>query len=332
MIDRVVYTDLKKILDYEDAAENSGNTFVVNYGWQWHQVAMQPGRLNKYVVKGYIEVGYKSNSATHYLLTDEGEAAVREYEEYVCACSEEVTSAPDVDSLFSDIIGYDDLKMLLRESLQLDKPIHILLHSPPAMAKSLFLWDIERVFGNTALTFLGSGSSLAGMWDLIVARKPRVILIDEIDKMGVADTAALLSLMESGRIIRAKVGREIDEVLNVRVIAAANRLNKMSPELLSRFAKFELCEYTSEEYRQVVKGVLVRYEDIDAEDASEIASELAKLSHDVRDAIRVARLSKRLGVQRAIRLLNIGGGGSHDNKSLLCLRGIEGPVEKLKNK
>lgn len=305
------YIDLKKIIDYEDSVE--ADSFTSKYGWLWYQVAIQPGKLNKYVTEGYIDVIYSTRKATHYLLTDKGEELINNWESALANESDEGSEGNetdknkvvDVSNLFIDIIGYPDLKHLFKETLQLDaeKPIHILLHSPPAMAKSLFLWDIERAFGSQVLSFLGSGTSLPGMWDLVVERKPKIILIDEIDKMGIIDTSALLSLMESGRIIRAKVGRNIDEKVNVQIIAAANKIGKMSAELLSRFAKFKLESYLPEEYHNVVKNVVVRYEGVDKDSASEIALRLSKVSLDVRDAIRVARLSKRVGVEQSIKLL-----------------------------
>ena len=49
--------------------------------------------------------------------------------------------------IFDDIIGHDDVKDLLRATLLAEKPVHVLLAGPPALAKSLFLWDIERAYG-----------------------------------------------------------------------------------------------------------------------------------------------------------------------------------------
>jgi len=80
----------------------------------------------------------------------------------------------------------------------------------------------------------------------------------------------------------------------------------LSPELKSRFAIRRLAAYSRSDYLTVVKGVLVRRENLDQELADEVARRLDGLSQDVRDAIRVARLAPQLGVDRAIKLL-IGG-------------------------
>ena len=54
---------------------------------------------------------------------------------------------------------------------------------------------------------------------------------------------------------------------------------------------------------------MVRREGIEPSVADEIAQRLDGRSQDVRDAVRVARLVPRLGVERAIALLMGTGGG-----------------------
>jgi len=80
---------------------------------------------------------------------------------------------------------------------------------------------------------------------------------------------------------------------------------KLSPELKSRFAIRKLKPSNAAQYQAVVKGVLVRREGINPELAEEIAGKLEGNSQDVRDAVRVARLSPQLGIDKAIRLLLI---------------------------
>jgi len=43
------------------------------------------------------------------------------------------------DSLFTEIIGYNDVKRLVRMALDSDEQSHILLSGPPASAKTMFL-------------------------------------------------------------------------------------------------------------------------------------------------------------------------------------------------
>jgi len=291
---------LKRIKEYEGSMEEESQRL----GWRWHDVGAYTATLNKFIVKGLVRVSYKSRAETWYRLTEKALALLEvELPENTTVLDAAVEPKFNPAEMFSDIVGYDDIKELLRESLQLDKPIHVLLYGPPSLAKSMFLWDVERAFGDLSLPLLGSATSHAGLWDLIAERKPRVILVDEIEKMPLVDMAGLLSIMQTGRIIRAKVGRKLDERINAWVIAAANRIHKLPPELISRFSVHQLGEYAAKEFRDVVTSVLVAHEDTSQDEAYEIAMRLVGRTHDVRDAVRVARLAKRVGVKRSIELL-----------------------------
>ena len=211
-------------------------------GWSWRHVRIWPATLSRLFKDGYLENVFRSNSYTGYRLSDLGKKLV------VGAESEDnhvVSNEPiPTDELFEDIIGHDDVKELLTACLLADRPVHVLLAGPPALAKSLFLWDIEQASGERAIWLVGSATSKAGLWDLVAERQPKIILIDELDKMNATDTAALLSLMEGGRLVRAKRGRELNLSNQLRVVAASNRTGILSPELKSRFAICKLVAYS----------------------------------------------------------------------------------------
>jgi Holliday junction DNA helicase RuvB len=291
---------LLNILEYEQTHDPK----EFDLGWSWSDVRVPPATLNNLILKGLLEEKFHSNSYRGLLLTELGREQAKQLVE-----TTEVQERPErksvtlPDDLFEGIIGHDDVKELLKASLLAEKSVHVLLAGPPALAKSLFLWDIEQVFGEQALWLIGSATSKAGLWDLVSEREPQVLLIDELDKMNAADTAALLSLMEGGRLVRAKKGRSLDVTVPIKVIAATNQVVKLSPELKSRFAIRKLKAYDAAEYRMVVKGVLVRREDVNPDLAEEIAEKLERKSQDVRDAVRVARLSPQLGADKAIQLL-----------------------------
>ena len=289
---------LKKIVQYEKSTPPEDWSL----GWSWKDVKVYTATINKLMLMDLVECTYSSNRYTLYKLTQRGRDILTEIEKRGPGVEEVSIIEFDPSELFSEIIGYDNIKELLREALMIKEPIHVLLYGPPSIAKSMFLVDIEEATGSLSLPLLGSATSHAGMWDLIVDRRPRYLLIDEIEKMTLQDMAGLLSLMEHQRIIRAKVGRSMEEQVDCRVFAAANRIGKIPPELLSRFWKCRLEEYSTSEYVHVVEAVLSNREGLSSEDAHHIAMKLAGKTHDVRDAIRVGRLSKRVGVERALQL------------------------------
>jgi Holliday junction DNA helicase RuvB len=292
---------LIEIARFEDS-HDIGKEYKI--GWSWRHVRIWPATLSRLFKDGYLENVFRSNSYTGYRLSDLGKKLVvgAELEDNPVVSNEPIPT----DELFEDIIGHDDVKELLTACLLANKPVHVLLAGPPALAKSLFLWDIERAAGERAVWLVGSATSKAGLWDLVAERQPKIILIDELDKMNAADTAALLSLMEGGRLVRAKRGRELNLSNQLRVVAASNRTGILSPELRSRFAICKLVAYSRSDYLTVVRGVLSRREGLDRDLADEVARRLDGISQDVRDAIRVARLAPQLGIDKAIRLL-IGG-------------------------
>jgi Holliday junction DNA helicase RuvB len=288
---------LESIAEYED------NTSQKEWGlgWGWRDVRVYPATLNRLVVEGLLETVFRSNSYTGYKLTERARAILTGGGP--SAMEEEAPAPVDVPGdAFDDVLGHEDVKELVLAAMAAPRPVHVLLVGPPALAKSLFLWDLERVAGDRALWVLGSSSSKAGLQESLLEKRPWLLLIDELDKMDGKDMAALMSLMEGGRVIRTKVGRMADVEMDCRVVAASNTL-RLPTELLSRFAVRRLRPYTAEEFRQVVIGLLQRREGLDEPAAVEVARALDGRTQDVRDAVRVARLAPKVGVKRAVELL-----------------------------
>ncbi len=299
---------LLKIARFEESVDLEKDFRI---GWNWRHVVVHGSILNSLFLRGYLENVFRSNTYTGYRLSEKGKELVLASKEIVSTGVQSEPKRELPDALFADIIGHEEVKELLAAALLAEKPVHVLLTGPPALAKTLFLWDIEHTFGEQAIWLIGSATSKAGLWDLVAEREPKVLLIDEIDKMHAVDMAALLTLMEGGRLVRAKRGRELDIHNPLKVIAASNRLEKLSPELRSRFAIRKLNPYSRSEFLTVVKGVLVRKENLSGELAEEIARKLDGRSQDVRDAIRIARLEPRLRVDKAIKLVL---GGDQDER------------------
>jgi len=291
---------LKRIAEVEDGL--GPECLAAKLGWRSRDVGIWPGSLTNLRMEGFVEDVYESNSYHGYRLTQKARAMLVTGEPASAeAPQNQKLEVPE--DIFEDIIGHPEVKELLRASLLAEKPVHVLLAGPPALAKTLFLWDIERVSGEQAVWLVGSATSKAGLWDLVAEKQPKILLIDELDKMNAADTAALLSVMEGGRLVRAKKGRELDITHLTWVMAATNRLYGLSSELLSRFAVRKIEAYSRADYQKVVRGVLIRRENIEPDLAEEIAQKLDGHSQDVRDAVRVTRLAPQLGVEKAISLL-----------------------------
>jgi holliday junction DNA helicase RuvB len=195
------------------------------------------------------------------------------------------------NDLFDAVIGYEEAKDLFIRSLRSERPVHILLVGPPASAKTVFLLEIQRLSGSTYA--LGGSSSKAGLADLLFNRRPEFLLIDEIDKMNDEDYSVLLSLCENGIVAETKFGKLRETKLNTRVYAAANNIESIPIEVQSRFLVLKFPRYLPEQYREVVRNVLIKREKVEPSVADYIAERVSKglETIDVRDSIKVSRLA-----------------------------------------
>jgi len=244
-----------------------------------------------------FEISYKSRSHTFYKFAvpiDEVEKRLKEYsavsEPIVSGQGGQVEKVEIPPDFWATIEGYDDIKQIFLASIKAKKPVHILLIGPPGTAKSLMLMEIERLPGSIFIT--GGTTTKVGLRDILMDKKPRFLIIDELDKISSPDDiSVLLTLMESGRVIVAKHKEHREERMKTWIFAAANTTRHMPPELLDRFQKFYLRPYDDETLKRVIVKALTTYEKADKELAQYIAEKIVMVNGTVRDAIRIARLA-----------------------------------------
>jgi Holliday junction DNA helicase RuvB len=253
-------------------------------GWEWHEVQTQPQKLRVLVEEGIIRVSFKSNKTTTYRLMDP--ETTRQALE-VIAHGEAVPEGEIPPDLFEDIVGYEDVKYWVKKSLAAEQPVHILMVGPPGTAKSMFLEVLGGLPGSQYA--LGGSSSKAGIADFLLNFRPRVLVLDELDKMSREDFSVLLSLMQSGVVARLKKNMREVEQMTTWVFAGCNRADRLPPELLSRFIQFEFKVYTREEFIKVAEGALTQLGK-DPDLARYIALKVSTRTRDVRQAIHVGKL------------------------------------------
>ena len=278
-------TWLKQIIDYVKSNTN------LPLGFEWSDVNVPPWFLRRLNEMGVIKIVFKSNKHTGYMLAVPPE----ELEETLQGIQNPQTEQPEKIELppdFLDVVeGYDDLKEVIKQSILNEEPVHIMLAGPPGTAKSLILMEIERLPGSAFVT-MGTATK-AGIRDILLYRRPRFLIIDEIDKLSDPnDISILLTLMESGRLVVTLHKMRVDEAMKVWVFAAANTTKGLPPELLDRFMVFKVKPYARDEYIRVVTNVLVKRFNKDAELAKYIAEKVSEYSSSVREAIRYAKLCK----------------------------------------
>ena len=99
---------------------------------------------------------------------------------------------------FHNTQGYDDIKDIVRRVLDAEDNYNLLFIGPPASAKTLFLLGILDIRKN-GVYFDGSNTTNR-ILDVLEQERPKVICIDELDKMPRTFQNQLLNFIESGRI------------------------------------------------------------------------------------------------------------------------------------
>jgi Holliday junction DNA helicase RuvB len=207
-------------------------------------------------------------------------------------------------SNFEDIVGNDDIKLILNKAILSERPIHILLIGRPGCAKTMFLTEMMRKLKNSYF-IVGSNTTKAGLVNQLFENQPKYLLIDELDKMGRDDQVSLLHLMETGIISETKVKKTRQIELTSWVFATCNNTKKIIEPLLSRFVVLGVPEYTFEEFVRLAVSRLGK-ENIDKFTAMFIAKKVWHElgSKDVRDVLKVARLTDNFAdVESIIRIM-----------------------------
>lgn len=195
------------------------------------------------------------------------------------------------EPLFESIVGYSDVKRLFQLSLSSEKPVHLLLVGPPASAKTLFMVECMRL--ERSYFTLGSHSTKSGMIDYLFDKRPRYLIVDEIEHMPMKDQTALLSLMEAGILAETKFQKTRNTHLKTWVFASSNATDRMLTPLLSRFVVLHFKQYSFSSFQEVCAHILGR-EGVTPDVATAIAEAVwSKLkSKDIRDCIKIGRLAK----------------------------------------
>lgn len=277
--------EIRQILTRALKVEESGRVNQYYLGWEWEDVAVPPYKLRVLIEEQLIKVSYHSHSSKNYLVKDP--ELVREALSATASAENPIEEGEIPENLFTHIVGHDEVKYWLLKSLTSPKPVHIILVGPPATAKSLFLEGLATIPG--AQYALGGASTKAGIAEFLLFFQPRYLVIDELEKMNRDDFSVLLSLMSIGLVARMKKGMRDVQRMTVTVYAGVNRAERLPPELLSRFLRFNFNTYTLEEFIKVAVAVITA-DGKDPELARYIAEKVVLRTRDVRQAIQLGKL------------------------------------------
>ena len=166
--------------------------------------------------------------------------------------------------IFSDIIGYEDVKEYMQSVLAALDAVHMLFSGPPGVAKTRWLRAVEKKYNKNALFIDCASMSGPGLLDTLfslpeeVMKEGIILLLDEIGALSRNDQRQLYSLMTDGKIKQTKSKKIREAQIKCRVFATCNETTKLEKPLLSRFAiHLEFPPYTKEQYIHIMSTAIL---------------------------------------------------------------------------
>ena len=161
-----------------------------------------------------------------------------------------------------------------------------MLFRSPASAKTLFLLGIIEY--KKGVYFDGSNTTNR-ILDVIKEKRPKIICIDELDKMPKQFQDKLLNFLESGHIKVDQIRKQYDfKIKGAKVFAACNEITSLSSPLQSRFRRLHLPRYTEDQFLEVSVKVLPKLKI-----AHVIGKAVWDQRGDIRDVISIGRLVRK---------------------------------------
>lgn len=139
--------------------------------------------------------------------------------------------------------------------------------------------------------YFDGSNTTSRILDVLEKERPKIICIDELDKMSRTFQNQLLNFMESGRIDVEQQKKQYHfEIKGAKVFATCNEINRLSKPLQSRFRKLFLPRYTEEQFLDLSEKVL---SEISPSIARYIAANVWKNGGDMRDCISIGKLVRK---------------------------------------
>jgi MoxR-like ATPase len=140
-----------------------------------------------------------------------------------------------------------------------------------------------------------SNATKSGIVDYVFEQKPKYLLLDELDKLSRKDQTFLLNLMETGIVSETKYNKTRKMELKTSVFATSNNIEKIIIPLQSRFFIVNMQAYTYEQFYEITLQLLTSNQyNVNEEIAKAIAEAVWNTSRNIRETIRIARISKSL--------------------------------------
>ncbi len=282
---------LKELVKKEDEliAEYKQRMKYYDYlGWEYYEMEIFPQDAKMLVQNHLAKISYKSNKYTMYKLEREN---IEKYIEMFEMQTQIQQNYEIPDDLFSSIIGYDDIKELLKSVINNGERFGALFVGPPASAKTMFLMELFRLPNSVFIT--AYTKTKAGLRDVFIYQNPKYIAIDEIDKASFETITTLLSALENGIVVKTTATEKTSVRVEPIIFASCNNINKIDATIKSRFQIFRLRPYKIEELK-LIGNMIFKKEGIAEENIDNYVNMALEkgIIDDPRDFVKIAKLIK----------------------------------------
>lgn len=280
---------------------NEENDTDYKVKWVNTDTPYDPSRLYQLERRGFLDRVFDSRSKTMYSISDRDyivDKVDQIYNQYQEGMRTVIHDFPTEEELkdkeiFDDVVGYEDIKFIMRRSMASNDIVNILMSGPPGSAKTVFLMCINKLSDSVYIS--GKPTTGPGFMDKMFDEEPRYMAIDELDQMDNSDQEILSEYTETGMVVETKGNGKTREMrTNTKTFAACNDTGDILDNIENRFVDLHFEPYTHEEFIEVCKHILPKNENKSEEESVKIAEAVWDLDGfgNVRKAIQASRLSK----------------------------------------
>jgi replication-associated recombination protein RarA len=190
---------------------------------------------------------------------------------------------------FENICGFDGVKDIIRRVLDCEENFNLLLIGQPSSAKTLFLLGI--IEARKGVYFDVYNQSV----DMLDKQTPKIICIDDLDKMSTDFQNHLLNFLENGHIKDRSFHFEIQ---NCKVFATCTDISGLSKSMQSRFRRLHLAAYTEEQFLEVAVRMLPKLKETTARMIGDQVWNQG--NKDIRNLINIGKLLRNVDGEEQI--------------------------------
>jgi Holliday junction DNA helicase RuvB len=193
----------------------------------------------------------------------------------------------EYQQIFKNVIGYDNIKLLLYKMITSKHTNSVLLAGPPASSKTIFILELLDHFKGKAYFVDGTTVSGIGIIDYLFDHTDLKFLLTKLTSSIRKIKRVLLNVIETGILsdVKAKRSKSARQThMHLSIYATSNDISNMLTPLLSRFIKLNFPEYSLETFIEICHKILSR------ETIQAIVQYVWEHTRDIREAIAIAKI------------------------------------------